>query len=139
MRYIDTSVLITMVSPENSSERAEKWFDVNREPLLISDWSIAEFASALAKKLRIGVITKDERDHAEQWFGRFIEDGATVLPVSRANFRRAAQLSRDAGQPLQSPDALHLSVAEERGAILMTLDVVQAESGKGAGIATELL
>ncbi len=139
MRYLDTSVLIASFVIEAATDRVQAWFRDNDQPLAISDWSIAEFASGLAKKSRMEVVDPSERNEAELGFAAFCEESAAILTVSRASFRRAAELVRSSEHPLRSPDALHLAIAAEQGATLVTLDGVQGKAGFAVGIDTQML
>ena len=42
MIYLDTSVVIAMLTPEERSPLALDWFEQCREPLISSDWLITE-------------------------------------------------------------------------------------------------
>jgi predicted nucleic acid-binding protein len=136
MLYPDTSVIISAVALEPETERVHLWLSENLASICISDWSITEFASAISGKMRAGALTEDQRAAGSTWFRAFVDGGVKVLPVSRLNFRRAASLMDATGSRLRAPDALHLAIAEEAGAMLVTFDTVQADEGALAGIAT---
>jgi len=139
MLYLDTSVLVAVVSRERATERTQKWLGEQTEPLEVSDWSLAEFASAVAAKQRTGELTNSERADATRWLSGFSDAGAVLWPISRANFRRTVELVNVSGAKVRASDALHLAVAEERGSIVCTLDAEQARAGREAAIATLLL
>ena len=47
MRYVDTSVLVPLFVPEETTERVQLWLKLpGHEALTISEWTMAEFASA---------------------------------------------------------------------------------------------
>ena len=53
MIYLDTSVVVALLTPEESSSRALNWFAQSREPLISGDWLFTETHSALGMKLRL--------------------------------------------------------------------------------------
>ncbi len=52
MIYLDTSMVVALLTPEPDSERALQWFEGCREPLISSDWLISETHGALVIKQR---------------------------------------------------------------------------------------
>jgi predicted nucleic acid-binding protein len=52
MIYLDTSVVVALLTPEESSSRSLDWFAQSCEPLISSDWLITETHSALGIKQR---------------------------------------------------------------------------------------
>lgn len=139
MPYPDTSILVAALTSEPNGEQALVWLAEHGDHLIISDWTIAEFASALALKQRTGRLRADQRDAAAKWFRDLRRDVAEVIAVRRPNFRRAAELVAMPGSVLRAPDALHLAVAESNGLAIHTLDKDQATAGAAAGIAAHLL
>ena len=52
-RYVDTSVLVPLFLPEETTERVQLWLQLpGNEALAISEWTVTEFASALGTYLR---------------------------------------------------------------------------------------
>ena len=47
MIYLDTSVVVALLTPEERSAQALDWFAQSRDPLISSDWLITETHSAL--------------------------------------------------------------------------------------------
>jgi hypothetical protein len=139
MLYLDTSLLVAAVSNEAATVRVQDWLEQQGGPWALSDWSLAEFASALAAKQRAKELSSAERAGGLRWIDGFGEGGAVVWPISRANFRRATDLVNGAEIKVRAADALHLAVAEERGSTLCTLDEEQAKAGSQGGIATLLV
>ncbi len=95
MTYVDTSALVALFTGESRGEALLRW--LARRPsaeCCISDWTITEFASALAIKVRRGELGDDNL--AQAWL-EF--DGAcdTLLKVERleaGDFGNAAALRR---------------------------------------------
>lgn len=55
MRYFDTSFLVPLVIPEATSESVHSRFQrFSTDDLAVSDWNRVEFASMLAREVRMG-------------------------------------------------------------------------------------
>lgn len=131
MIYLDTSVAIPLFVSEPASERVEAWIAECDEPLVSSDWMIAEFGSALAIKARTGALTAREANTVWRSFEEFCRSGVRLAAVSRRAFVDAAALARYPAHGLRAGDALHLAVAREIGTRSMaTLDEVMAANAR---------
>ena len=64
MIYLDTSVVVALLTPEESSSRALDWFAQCREALISSDWLITETHSALGIKQRYHGLSPEARQAA---------------------------------------------------------------------------
>ena len=123
MLYLDTSLLVAGLTPENRTSAVQDWLaDQVPNDLHISDWVITEFSSALSIKLREGHLAEDHRARALAAFTSLVEESLAVLHVSREDFRTAAHFADQAGIGLRAGDALHLAVASAHGATLCTVD-----------------
>lgn len=135
--YLDTSLLVAALTNETATQRVQAWLAVQApETLMISDWVVTEFSSALSIKLRTGQLSPDHRAAALALFTRLAVDSFTTLPVSSAHFQTAARFADQTELGIRAGDALHLAVARECGATLCTLDARLAESGALLGITT---
>jgi len=123
---------------EAHTRRAERWLTAGSD-LAISDWTIAEVSSALALKLRAGSIDQETRAAAIDALGTMIAESLALLPVESAHFRTAAKFADQHLLGLRAPDALHLAVAQDNHATVVTLDKKLATAGEKLGVATRLL
>jgi hypothetical protein len=140
MRYLDTSLIVAALTSETATINAQAWLS-EQEPqsLLISDWTITEFCSALALKLRTGQVTHEERASALSMFHKLVANSFTVASVRSSHFRTAAHFVDQHALGLRAGDALHLAVAQESGATVHTLDRRLAEAGPALGVSVALL
>jgi predicted nucleic acid-binding protein len=68
-----------------------------------------------------------------------LEESLEVLPVSVPAFYAAAGYAGQTALGLRAGDALHLAVAAEQGATLVSLDRRLVEAARTLGVAAELL
>jgi hypothetical protein len=132
MQYLDTSLVV-------ATPRAQSWL-AEQEPqsLLISDWTITEFSSALALKLRTGQIGPAQRAASLSMFHDLVAHSFTLTSVRPAHFRTAARFVDQHALGLRAGDALHLAIAFDNGAVVMTLDRRLAEAGPALGVSVAL-
>ena len=140
LNYVDTSVLVAALVRESHTPRAERWLTVgNRDELAISEWTIAEFSSALSMKLRVGSIDIEVRGAALEALSVMTHESLVLFPVTGAHFRAAARYADQHALGLRAPDALHLAIAAAQGATLCTFDKRLAAAGRTLGLATRLI
>lgn len=140
MIYIDTSVLVSSMTNEVDTRRAQEALlqDANNS-FYISDWSITEFSSALSLKERVGGISSPDAKRVRAQFYRMIEASLEVLEVSSRHFILAAEFAENPELVLRAGDALHLAIVSDHQMTLYTLDKKLARAGSILGIATHLL
>jgi uncharacterized protein len=133
--YLDTSTLVAALGNERRTGACQDWLAAQRpNDLMISDWVIAEFSSALALKLRSGQIEARHRAECLAAFAQLVEHSLTVLTVSRDDFRAAARLADQQHTGLRAGDALHLAICASHGARMITLDKALATAATTLGI-----
>ncbi|MCQ1836210.1 type II toxin-antitoxin system VapC family toxin [Neorhizobium galegae] len=134
MFYIDTSALIALLVGETSVERVLDWFAKNADRrTLVSEWTITEFSSALSVKARHERMPQELRQLALAGFNRMASQSLEILPIFSRHFVAAARLADDIDVGLRSGDPLHLAVAMEAGAEIVTLDKRFASAANALG------
>lgn len=111
MIYLDTSVVVALLTPEALSSRALEWLEECRDSLISSDWLITETHSALGLKQRHHGLSPEARRAAGEHFERLLQGGVELRSLDRDRFRQAAELLQDPVLGLRAGDALHLAVA----------------------------
>jgi uncharacterized protein len=141
MYYLDTSLIVAALSnAEIASRRAQVWLEKHKSaPLFISDWTITEFSSAVALKVRTGTFTIEQRAASHAEFNLLVAAGFIVLPVTSEHFRIAARFTDNHALGVRSADALHLAIASGHETKVCTLDRRLAAAGPSLGVPTHLL
>lgn len=136
MLYADTSAILPFYRAESGSEAVERLFLSQAEPVLISDLTRVEFASALARWVRMDELTESQANRIESAFHDDCHEGRfRVVALEAAMFDRAMHwlLTRRTG--LRTLDALHLACAEASGGPLLTLDQALRSAAEFLGVA----
>ena len=140
MPYLDTSVVVALLTLEPATAAVKKWFASLDEVPVAADWCVTEVASALAIKVRTGQLTPMQAERARAAFHSLAEGGLRLAAVSRAAFREAADLASDHASGLRAGDALHLAVAREVGArSVATLDETMGDNATRVGLGLEVI
>lgn len=131
--YLDASVVVPILVPEPASGRVQAWFSQVREPLVVSDLTAGESASALSRLVRMARLSAEEAAAAlgdlEQWLR-----GVDRVEHVGADVRRAGALVRTPTPKLLMPDAIHLATCSRLGVALVTLDEDLARHAERLGI-----
>ena len=137
--YLDTSHLVALFFNEPASAVARE--RASREKRLwVSTWTLAEFASAVAFKLRSKQTTRAIAEQAQLRLNAIVASGGLdVLDVERADIERAGTLCRAHRSGLRTPDALHAALAARLAIPLLTCDRAQHEGCRFHGLASEWL
>lgn len=123
MRYVDTSVLLTLFLNEAKTADAWAWLKTNQgKPLFASHWTLTELSSALGVKARMKAIDEPERQRVMTAFQRFTASRLTLVASNPDDFSRAAAWCDRWALGLRAGDALHLAIAERCGLTVCTLD-----------------
>jgi uncharacterized protein len=139
MVYLDTSVAVSLFTPETTSTAALEWLENSEEPIIGCDWIRTEFSSALAMKHRLGELTTRELKTTQSEFDRFLNSGIQLAPVSRAMFAHAATLAGQPSNKLRAGDSLHLAAALALNAsAIATFDSTLGINAKRLGLKTPL-
>jgi len=117
MIYLDTSVVVALLTPEARSPQALDWFEQCRHPLISSDWLITETHSALGIKQRHHGLSPEGRKTAGEQFERLLQDPALglragdALHLAIALHSRCTQLASFDGRMQQAAAVLGLRPA----------------------------
>ena len=110
MRYFDTSFFVPLVLPEASSEPITGFFEgLPTDALAVSHWTRVEFASLLAREVRMGGLEAAAAREAGSQFDTVIAESFVVLLPNRADLDRVGVWLSSFETGLRAGDALHLA------------------------------
>ncbi|HSH86910.1 MAG TPA: type II toxin-antitoxin system VapC family toxin [Methylophilus sp.] len=139
MCYVDTSVIVAMLTHEPKSAVCIDWLKNQKQPPQSSDWLITEFNSAISLKLRTGQLQAEQVSAILQTFETLINGGIKLLSLNREVYSQAGALVHT-NSNLRAGDALHLSVALGAGInAFVTLDNHQAKAAQALGFVCEVM
>lgn len=140
MLYLDTSLVVTLLTSEDETARTQSWMRQHSdETFTISDWVVTEFSAALSMKWKLQVISDDVRRKTQAWFNRLAVETFECLPVSSEHFQVATRFAERSNTGLRGGDALHLAMAAAVSATLCTRDKGLAKAGTEFSVSTILL
>ena len=135
--YLDTSVVVTLLTNEPDSGHVAKWLETHlSETLAVSEWVTTEVSSALSIKVRSRQISSEVRAAALVDYKRMVADTLETLPIAESHFRAATGFIERGQSGLRAGDALHVAIAAAHGAAIVSRDrlmtVAASELGFGA-------
>jgi predicted nucleic acid-binding protein len=101
---------------------------------IVSDFGAAEFASAIARRFRMRIVTEKEAVSAFADFDHWRARVATHVVVESADVVAAETIIRRLDLPLRAPDALHIAIAQRLGAELATFDEKMKSGAQALGL-----
>lgn len=139
MIYCDTSLLVAALVSEVNSVAARNWLDAHAaEALVVSDWVLTEFASAIAMKFRRGTIDQARREAIDLRWQALLADTLRSVPIRSEHFQMARTLVDTGRNGLRAGDALHLAIVLDHGFLLVTFDHDLADAARARGAMIEI-
>lgn len=124
MIYLDTSFLTPLFRAEPVSQRVENFLAAQPPgTLAISQWTRVEFASVMAREVRMNFLDAATAGNLVREFDAIAEDSLHVLIPAAVDFDLARDFVINFATRLRGPDALHLAIARNNGVEeILTLD-----------------
>ena len=123
MVYLDTSFIAPLFIAEDTSDAVENHLRHLDGTLATSDWTRVEFASLLARRVRMKELDIAQVDAIREAFEVTLLSSFQMLVLSSADCAVAVQLLHDPATGLRAGDALHLGVIHNhRRPQLLSLD-----------------
>lgn len=136
MVYLDTSFVGPLFVQEDSSAAVLAWLDrQDATVLMISDWSVVEFSSSLARRVRMRTLSPGQADAAFDQFAIWRDGRCEMVSPDQVDFEFAATAIRHYKTGLRSGDALHLAMARNNAIPqIATLDFGMARAARMLGL-----
>ena len=124
MIYFDTSFVAPLILQEVASEKIEVFLaKLPVGELFISHWTRVEFASLIAREVRMGGLAESDALQAIGQFDELVTDSFHVVMPMAADYQLAKEYVAHFATKLRAGDALHLAIAQNNGAKpIYTLD-----------------
>jgi len=132
--YLDTSVILGLMTQETSTARAETFIRANKQPLSTSDLAAAELASAISRLVRMKEITKAEAAGIFKKFDQWRLQSTRIISLESSDILGAETYLRRLDLTLRAADAMHIAMAKRAGATLVTFDIKMATSAAAIGL-----
>lgn len=116
MLYFDTSFLVPLILPEETSDEIAAFVGgLPVERFAVSHWTRVEFSSLIAREVRMGGLDAEAAGKAIVRFDAMVEESFTNLLPNAHDFSLARQYLGRFETGLRSGDALHLAIARNHG------------------------
>lgn len=126
--YLDASVLVSLFVRDPLTERAQHVIRTQAETVAVSDWTLAEAASAIARGVRTGTLSRKASQDALATIDSWVATTADRLAIMPSDIRDAEAILRSFETTLRTPDALHVVVALRSGLALLTFDAAMSRN-----------
>ena len=133
--YADASLLVALFTIDALTARAMTWMAADPRSLVVSDFAGAEFASALARKRRMRILTETEAASAFVAFDTWTAQHAVPCEAAPGDIAAATGWLRRPDLTLRAPDAINLAIAQRLAAPLITFDAAMAAAARSLGMA----
>ena len=131
--YLDASVLVALFTDDALTARADKFLRAHAPVVVVSDFAAAEFASAIARRVRMGEIAAGGARRTFSIFDAWTARASERAQTTSADVVSAAAYLRRLDLTLRTPDALNIAIAQRTGADLLTFDDKMAASARALG------
>lgn len=133
--YLYANILVALLTPEPLSARADDFVRSNQDSLIVSDFAAAEFASAIARRVRTRETTIEDARADLSDFDAWVGGSTQRVELSAVDVAAATAYLRRFDLTLLTPDALHIAIAERIAATLVTFDRQMEASARVLGMA----
>jgi uncharacterized protein len=138
--YFDTSILIPLLLPEETSDRIELFFQnlpANAD-LIISQWARVEFVSVLSRLVRMGELERRVALLCSNRFCELLAESFQIALPSPSDFDLCWKFMERFDNSLRAGDALHLAIASNLAVeTIFSLDKGMIKNGRHLGLSVE--
>jgi predicted nucleic acid-binding protein len=105
------------------------------EIVVVSDFGVAEFSSAVGWRVRTHDLTREDGQLAFSNLDTWVARSAYRQEITTADVDTANRILRRLDVNLRTPDAIHIAIGQRSEATLVTFDRSMAASARALGIA----
>lgn len=133
--YLDASVLVSLFTTDPHTRRAERFLRAAPQLPVVGDFAAAEFASAIARRVRTRELRRGDAQTAFSNFDLWTRRAVTRIETTASDIAAAEVYLRRLDLTLRTPDALNIATAQRIGAGLATFDTKMAAAARALGLA----
>ena len=133
--YLDATILVSFFSVDPLTPQAARFLRTSVEEVVVSDFAVAEFASAIARRVRMGRLDAKDAYGIFADFDTWTTEVTSRVETSPADIAAANTFLRRLDLPLRTADAINIAIAQRLAATLATFDVKMGQSAKALGMA----
>ncbi len=134
MISLDTSALASLFIEDDNTTAMNLRIARPGAVIAVSTFAAAELASAVSRRLRMGLYHEPGANQLLAIFDAWCADHAAILDVESQDHVAAASFVRRFDLGLRAPDALHIAVCRRLGLALLTFDTRQASAARQLGV-----
>ena len=136
MLYFDTSFLAPLILEERVSAAIERFMaGLPSSELAVSHWTRVEFASILAREVRMRAIAAAAAREVDAVFEAMVAESFVVWLPGAGDYDLAREYLARHETGLRAGDALHLAIAKNHGAeAIYSLDKKLLKAGVALGL-----
>jgi predicted nucleic acid-binding protein len=131
--YLDANIVIAMLVSEAKTVAVFDFLSRVDEPLLLSEYTVAEVASGLSRMVRKHELSLHLARDALSDFDSWRPVATETIAIDELDIIQAGELVRRLELKLRTPDALHLAICLRIDAKLVTHDGGLAEAALARG------
>jgi predicted nucleic acid-binding protein len=136
--YFDTSILVPLIVPEATTETVAALVRLqDRAQFATSQWAQVEFASMIAREVRMGRLDANAGSRANSEFESLMDRSFVMFLPNADDFDLARRYVMRFETGLRAGDALHLAIAtNQRARAIYSLDNTMIKAGAKLGLPT---
>ena len=133
--YLDASFLIPLFVVDAHTLRARTYLKGLTDDLIVSNFAAAEFASGIARLVRMSELDVGRAPEVFGNFDRWTGQAAERVDLLSSDIDDAEQMLRGLAFRLTTPDVVHIAAARRLGAGIATFDSKMASHAVQLGTA----
>ena len=138
--YFDTSALLPYYREEHTSPEIQTLLSQIQPPVLLSDLTRVEMASAIARWTRLKEIKEPQAALIENTFEQDIRSGLyQVRPLAQIHYQKAEKWLSARKTALRTLDAIHIACCWSLHAKLVTCDHIMHDAAEMLGLESVLI
>ena len=137
--YLDASVILPTLIEEAASAAVDRFLGETEESLVVSEFAVAEVASALSRLVRTERLDREDALARLADFDAWRAASTDDLDMQAADVRLANVFVRRFDLMLRAPDALHAAACWRADFLLVTLEKRLAAAAQELGVRVRLL